>query len=145
MTLLAVFPYFLYKSEEETYTTHLYYCILTVCKYAALRIRINACSSSLKKRGGLWRLNSIDNILSSYYSLQSFVIIIPGHCTMHGLADPQLLRPPTERSCAPTHHSGEHNTSKMLSWFKCMHSTTKAAHLEAIRSGNNKNCEHQAS
>ena len=37
------------------------------------------------------------------------------HGTMHGLADPQLLRPPTERSCTPTHHSGEHNTSKKLS------------------------------
>ena len=32
---------------------------------------------------------------------------IPGHGTMHGLADPQLLRPPTELSCTPTHHFGE--------------------------------------
>ena len=30
---------------------------------------------------------------------------------MHGLADPQLLRPPTERSCTPTHHSGEHKAT----------------------------------
>ena len=58
------------------------YCMV---KYAALRIRINGvvCDGSV--------LQTTFYLAIIRYEL----CYIPGHCTMHGLAVPQLLRPPT--------------------------------------------------
>ena len=83
--------------------------------YAALRIRINACSSSLKL---LIALVCDASVLQTTFDLA----IIRYRALLDTWSwdyawisrSSAMLRTPTELSCMPTHHSGEFNTSKKL-------------------------------